>query len=201
MINVTIATKNFRFLYTLNEALSNIEEIKTNHILPNEIITSKTDLVITTEIEKNLIQARKKFVPKAFNRYYLLSSIILLKNNIQMFDEVTVGIDPGETTGFAVIANKDIIIGVSEHFTPVDTVKEVISAFFNIETSNFVVKIGKGGGAIHNEIHKRLSDIFQNKLILKIVSEDFTSKTQTRFSDKKFSKNMKSALLIASRER
>lgn len=201
MINVTIATKNFRFLYTLNDALSNIEEIKTNHILPNETITSQTDLIITTETEKKLIQTDRIFIPKAFNRYYLLSNIILLVNNRQSFEEVVIGIDPGETTGIAILADQDIIIGTTEAFSAVDTVKEVISAFFNINASNFVIKIGKGGGKIHDAISKRLTDIFQDKLVIKIVGEEFTSKNHVQFEDKKLSKNMKSAVLIALREK
>ena len=75
VINVTIATKNLRFLYTLNEILSNITKIRTNHILPNEPIPENTDIIITTEIEKNIFEEKKIFIPKAFNIYYLYSNI------------------------------------------------------------------------------------------------------------------------------
>jgi len=59
VINVTIATKNLRFLYALNEILSNIKEINTNHILPNEPIPKNTDIIITTEIEKDVFKKEK----------------------------------------------------------------------------------------------------------------------------------------------
>ena len=94
MISVTIATKNFRFLYKLNEILSDIKEIKTNHILPNQSIPPNTDVILTTEIEKNDLDFDFIFVPKAFNQYYLFSNILLLSRNKKYFDELTIGIDP-----------------------------------------------------------------------------------------------------------
>ena len=48
MINVIIATKNFRFVYKLNEILDAINEVKTEHILPDETVPEDTDVVITT---------------------------------------------------------------------------------------------------------------------------------------------------------
>ncbi len=200
MINVIIATKNFRFLYKLNEILDTIDEIKTEHILPDETIPDSTDVVVTTEPEKRLLEWDKKFIPKAFNRYYLFSNILQLASGIDNFEEVIIGIDPGKTIGYAVVADKNTVINVQEIYTAVDTVKEVISTFFNIETDNLVIKIGAGGGVIKNEIVHRLNEIFYEKVPIHIVKEDFTSKTRLSSSEKKLSKNITSAILIASRE-
>ena len=196
MITVTIATKNLRFLHTLNEILSDIKEIKTNHILPRYTVPTNTDIVITTETEKQIFKEEKIFIPKAFNRYYLYSNLILLKNNERIFKKVVIGIDPGKTTGFAVVANDDIILGVGEFFSAVDTVKEVIKVFFNVETEDFVLKVGEGGGNIRKEIVKRIEQIFHEKIILEIVKEDFTTSNQTSLRDTNYSKNIKSAVLI-----
>ncbi len=199
MISVIIATKNFRFLYRLNEILSEIKEIKTNHILPNQLIPSGTDIVITTEIEKKKVNFEKLFVPKAFNSYYIFSNIYLLAKNKNYFNEIIVGIDPGKTTGLAVIAEKETLLGKGEFYTAVDTVKEVISVFFNVETSNLIIKVGEGGGQIKNEIVKRLDEIFHNKVPIQIVNEDFTSQKKVNYFDSKFPKNIQSAILIALR--
>jgi len=199
VISVIIATKNFRFLYRLNEILSEIKEIKTNHILPNQLIPSGTDIVITTEIEKKKVNFEKLFVPKAFNSYYIFSNIYLLAKNKNYFNEIIVGIDPGKTTGLAVIAEKETLLGKGEFYTAVDTVKEVISVFFNVETSNLIIKVGEGGGQIKNEIVKRLDEIFHNKVPIQIVNEDFTSQKKVNYFDSKFPKNIQSAILIALR--
>ncbi len=196
MINVTIATKNLRFLHTLNESLSDIKEIKTNHILPRDSVPKNTDIVITTETEKQIFNKEKTFIPKAFNRYYLYSNLILLKNNERAFQNVIIGIDPGKTTGFAVVANNGILLGVGEFFSAVDTVKEVIKVFFNVETEDFVLKVGEGGGNIRKEIIKRIEQIFHEKIILEVVKEDFTTSNQTSLRDTDYSKNIKSAILI-----
>jgi hypothetical protein len=201
VISVIIATKNFRFLYKLNEILSDIKEIKTNHILPNQSIPSNTDIVVTTEIERKELVFEKIFVPKAFNRYYLYSNILLLAKNKKYFNELIIGIDPGKTTGFVVLAEKETILGGAEFYTAVDTVKEVITVFFNIETSVLIVKIGLGGGEIKDEIVKRLNDIFHDKVAIDIVNEDFTSQGKTNRFGTKFTRNVQSAILIALRER
>ena len=78
-----------------------------------------------------IFKNEKIFIPKAFNRYYLYSNLVLLKHNEKTFKRVVIGIDPGKTTGFAVVANNNIILGVGEFFSAVDTVKEVIKDFFN----------------------------------------------------------------------
>lgn len=200
MISVTIATSNFRFLYKLNEILSDIKEIKTNHILPNETIPFNTDLVITTEIEKKKINYEKIFVPKAFNHYYLFSNIHLLSSGKNYYEEIIIGIDPGKTTGFAVLAERKIILGNTEVYTVVDAVKEVIAVFFNIETAKLTIKIGEGGGTIKNELVERLDEIFHDKIQIKIVNEDFTSQKKMSYLDKKLPKNIQSAILIALKE-
>ncbi len=201
MIIVTIVTKNFRFLFTINEILSNIAEVRTNHILPNEPIPDNTEVIITTETEKRLVNGKKVFIPKAFNRYYLYSNIYLKSQKNQIFNSTVIGIDPGKTTGLAIVAEENIIIGTGEYFTAVDVVKEVISAFFNIETKEFTIKIGAGGGDIRDEIVKRLKGIFHDKSTINVVKEDHTSKDNIKLGSSKFSKNIKSAILIAKRKR
>ena len=199
MIRVTIVTKNFRFLYTINENLANIEEVKTNHILPEEDLPEETQVIITTEAEKKYVNS-KSFIPKSFNQYYLFSNIYLHAINKNEFEEIVVGIDPGKCTGFAIVTKEGIILGTGEYYTSVDVVKEVISSFFNIEAIRFTVKIGAGGGEIRDDIVKRLKGIFHDdKASIQIVSEDFTSKVQKKPELSKYSKNIKSAILIASR--
>ena len=198
MISVTIATQNFRFLYNLKEILSDIKEIKTNHILPSEPVPKDSDVIITTEIEKNLIANSKNvFIPKTFNVYYLYSNICLIKNEKEAFEDIIIGIDPGETSGIAVIANKTIILRAAEFYNTTDIIREIISVFFNIETENFVIKIGSGGGETKLEIIKKLDKVFHGKIPIRIIKEDFTSKKGNEFEKSKYTKNMISAILIA----
>ena len=199
MISLIIATKNFRFVYKLNEILSDIKEIKSNHILPNQSIPPNTDVIITTEIERKGLDFQNIFVPKAFNQYYIFSNVYLLSKNKDYFNEVIIGIDPGKTTGVAVIAENEILLGTAEFYTAVDTVKEVISVFFNVECSNLIIKVGEGGGKIQDEIVKRLDEIFHNKVPVQVVNEDFTSQKKSSKFGSKFPKNIQSAILIALR--
>lgn len=200
MIRVTIATKNFRFLYTVEDALAKINNIKTNHVLPNEFTQENADIVITTETEKHHIQCDKLFIPKAFNHYYLYSNIYLITNNREKFSKIVIGIDPGKTIGFAVIGNNTDILGVNEFFNAIEAVKETISIFFNVETDSFEINVGRGGGQVQKEIIKRLNAIFHEKVPMNVVNEDFTSQNRNKLTESKFSKNINAALNIASRE-
>ena len=200
VIRVTIATKNFRFLYTVEEVLSKINNIKTNHILPNEFTTGNTDVIITTETEKKHFPNEKLFIPKAFNHYYLYSNICLLTKNQNKFSKLTIGIDPGKTIGFAVICEDKIILGVNEFFNVIEAVKESISVFFNVEADIFEINVGRGGGSAQKEIVRRLKDVFHDKVPVNIVNEDFTSQNRNKLVKDKFSKNINAALNIASRD-
>jgi hypothetical protein len=200
VIRVTIVTKNFRFLYIVENILSKINEIKTNHILPEEFTANNSDVIITTETEKNDIKSNKIFIPKAFNHYNLFSNIILIANSKKKFGEVVVGIDPGKTIGFAVVGEGKGILGVGEFFTVVDAVKEIITIFFNVETDTFKVNIGRGGGKIKEEIIRRLKNIFHEKVPVNVINEDFTSQNKNRLAEVRYSKNINAALNIASRD-
>ena len=200
VISVNIVTKNFRFLYTVENILSKINEIKINHVLPEEFTIYNSDVIITTEAEKNVIKSNKIFIPKAFNHYYLFSNILLIANSKKKFGEVVVGIDPGENIGFAVIGEGKSILGTGEFFTAVDAVKETITVFFNIETDIFKVNIGRGGGKIKEEIIKRLKSIFHEKVTVNVINEDFTSQNKNRLLEIRYSKNINAALNIASRD-
>ena len=79
MISVTIVTKNFRFLYTINENLANIETVKTSHILPEEQVPENTQVIITTEAEKgykHIIKTHKNKILVTEYKYLPLQHIL-----------------------------------------------------------------------------------------------------------------------------
>jgi len=180
--------------------MSKIKDIKTTHVMPNELdkIPKNSDLILTTEIEKQSLRNYKIFVPKSHNRTYLYSNIIKKIEEKNKFGEVIVGVDPGKTIGLATLAD-DIVIQTAEYFTPLGVVKEIISIFFNIETDDFKIKIGHGGGEIREEITSRLNKIFQNKVDINVINERYTSKNQMQELRKVYSKHMAAAILIAKR--
>lgn len=192
MIYISIVSSNFKFVYLINQILSNIKDLRIEHVLPSEKIPEHTDIVITTQSEKIHINFAKTFVPKAFNKNYIYSNILLLANNKKRFHQVNIGIDPGKRTGFAVIGDGQIL-QTAEYEVPIEVVKAVIEAFFNIETDHFYIKIGDKGGQIGDEIRERLFKIFSHKTVISVVSEANTSKKIL----KQFSKNINSAILIA----
>ncbi len=199
MINVTVISTNYRFKYAINEILSKIKEIKIDHTLPSDPFPERVDVVISTEIEKHTINFDKIFIPKAYNIMYLYSNIYLLANNKDRFENITIGIDPGKIIGFAVLSDDGTILNATDLYSVTDVVKETISAYFNIETTDFIVKIGRGGKKIREEIITKLEKTFHGKILVKIVNEDNTSIGIKMYISAKYGKNATSAILIAKR--
>ncbi len=199
MINVTVISTNYRFKYAINEILSKIKEIKIDHTLPSDPFPERVDVVISTEIEKHTINFDKIFIPKAYNIMYLYSNIYLLANNKDRFENITIGIDPGKIIGFAVLSDDGTILNATDLCSVTDVVKETISAYFNIETTDFIVKIGRGGKKIREEIITKLEKTFHGKILVKIVNEDNTSIGIKMYISAKYGKNATSAILIAKR--
>lgn len=199
VINVTVISTNYRFKYAINEILSKIKEMKIDHTLPSDPFPERVDVVISTEIEKHSINFDKIFIPKAYNIMYLYSNIYLLANNKDRFENITIGIDPGKIIGFAVLSDDGTILNATDLYSTTDVVKETISAYFNIETNDFIVKIGRGGKTVKKEIITKLEKTFHGKILVKIVNEDNTSIRRKRFISAKYGKNATSAILIAKR--
>jgi len=199
VINVTVISTNYRFKYAINEILSKIKEIKIDHTLPSDPFPERVDVVISTEIEKHTINFDKIFIPKAYNIMYLYSNIYLLANNKDRFENITIGIDPGKIIGFAVLSDDGTILNATDLYSVTDVVKETISAYFNIETTDFIVKIGRGGKKIREEIITKLEKTFHGKILVKIVNEDNTSIGIKMYISAKYGKNATSAILIAKR--
>ena len=199
MINVTVISTNYRFKYAINEILSKIKEIKIDHTLPSDPFPERVDVVISTEIEKHTINFDKIFIPKAYNIMYLYSNIYLLANNKDRFENIAIGIDPGKIIGFAVLSDDGTILNATDLYSVTDVVKETISAYFNIETTDFIIKIGRGGKKIREEIITKLEKTFHGKILVKIVNEDNTSIGIKMYIPAKYGKNATSAILIAKR--
>jgi hypothetical protein len=199
VINIVIISTNYRFKYAINEILSKIKEIKIDHTLPSDPFPERVDVVISTEIEKHTINFDKIFIPKAYNIMYLYSNIYLLANNKDRFENITIGIDPGKIIGFAVLSDDGTILNATDLYSVTDVIKETISAYFNIETNDFIVKIGGGGEKTREEIITKLEKTFHRKILVKIVNEDNTSIGRKRHISAKYGKNATSAILIAKR--
>lgn len=181
-------------MYLISQVLSDIKDLKIEHVIPSQSLPRKTDIVITTQAERKYIDFDKVFIPKAFNRSYLYSNIYLIANGKKKFQQVNIGIDPGKRTGFAVLANNSIILKTGEYETALEVVKAVIEVYFNIEAEQFKIKIGNKGGTIGEEIRHRINKIFSQKAIMIIVPEKHTTRGKLL---KEFSKNINSAILIA----
>jgi len=200
VIYVAIVTSDFRFVYLINENLTDVKNVKIKHILPNELekLDKDIDVIITTVAERNKIKSKDVFVPKSFNKTYLYSNILAKKDTRKEFDTIVIGIDPGKNIGLAALIKEEgVILQTGTFSSALEVVKEVISIFFNVNAKNFRINIGSSGDKVKEEIENRLNKIFQNKIEIKTVNEKYTTKISKKTNYKNYNKHIIAAILIA----
>lgn len=115
---------------------------------------------------------------------------ISLSNGREGFDLVVVGIDPGESTGIAVIADGDFLEGYT--VAKILAGKEVEMIFAEYPASNFLFRIGKGRvgrdllAAVRSDPRAAVEFVAETKKEVPVV-----------YRRKGMRKDVKSALIIA----
>ncbi len=197
MINVTIASSDFRFSYIIADKLKNRAGINIIRQLNNQPIPYKTDIVITTNEEKDNIMHESIFIPISFNRMYLISNIELLYKKRDCFKKVIVGIDPGKTIGFVTLAD-EILLHSSDVYSINELMKKIVEGFLNIKTEKFIIKIGSGSEKVRDKILSELQKAFHSKIDVFIVDETSSTKSQSKELKERFrTNNIRAAYLIA----
>lgn len=140
---IGILIDDFRISYGLINELSswgfNFELLETNESIPKDfsiILTSTNALISTTsEKEVQIIRVSKDLKD-------IIVSLLLNIANKKLFDQVIIGIDPGASTGLAVIADGCILS--AEVFSEDELVQRTLELLDKFPAKSQIVKIGDG---------------------------------------------------------
>jgi hypothetical protein len=169
-------------------------------IVPGEPVPPKVKLVITTEQERSSVNFEKIIV---FNDEPELDSII---NEVKRtflgkdaYEKIVVGLDPGEATGLAILADGKVI-EESNCYNNVEVIRSIIKNLKNVNFSKTTVTVKIGDGVSrYKELLEDLNDALPSEVSLEVVGEAGTNKPLQENKRSRKIRHISSAIRIAGR--
>ncbi len=197
---VAIATVNGKAYFLL------VNEMKERNVdffsvVPGEPVPAEVKVVITTEQEKTQVNYDRVLIFKnQTDPSAIVDEALKILQGKEEYDKVVVGIDPGEVTGMAVIADGKVII-TKACFSIQETLNEVKAtiANLNLAQTKALVKIGNGV-QIFKELLIAFDSLLPSEVVLEVVSETGTNKPTGLYKQRRGLRDITSAIRIAGRE-
>ena len=172
---VAIATVSGKAYYLLVRELKR-RVIPFISIIPGKPMPIEIKVIVTTEAEKHLISGERVItINPLMEPDTVGSEVIKALQGKEAYEEIIVGIDPGEAFGLAFFADGEIIDSVNCY-----SIKEVINEILNelktidATSTHVVVKIGKGV-PVYLDLLEILDKELPPNVEIEIVSEAGTN--------------------------
>jgi hypothetical protein len=197
---VAVATVRGKAYYLI------VNELKQRHIpfislMPGSQVRTEIRAVITTPEEKHLVSNGRIVVldPHTTNPEAMGREVIMILQGKEAYDQVTIGIDPGDVMGIAVIADTDIID--TENCESVrETANKIRNTLRTIDLTKTKVTIKIGSGVpIYRDMLDTLDAELPPEVALVIVREEGTNRYTREDSHRRGFRHMASAIRIAGR--
>jgi hypothetical protein len=169
-------------------------------VLPGQPLPIKVRLVITTEQERQAINHQKIFVfhdeEDVENMLNEVKKSLLGK---EAYEKILVGLDPGDVTGLAVIADGKVI-DKNNCLSPREIIIAIQKAIRNVNynLTSVTVKIGNGV-PIYHELLDDLDNALPLEIKLEVVSEFGTNRSLKENKRSRKIRHISSAIRIAGR--
>lgn len=175
-VKVAVVTvRGKAYFYIINELKQ--RKIPFFSLIPGQPIPIGVKVVITTEPEKNLVCHEKILIYATEKEIgFLGSKVVRVLQGKEAYENVIIGVDPGEVFGVAVVAD-----GIVIHTGNCFNIKEVLNEIKNvlkvtdISLSAVTVKIGRGV-PIYKELVEKLDSVLPPTIILEVVGEHGTNR-------------------------
>ena len=170
-------------------------------VSPEEAAIINSQLVITTEEERNLIGEKNMLLDRELDDEPALIRAKILRSIMGMYqdDQLLIGIDPGNRIGISIFYLKKEI--ESKVVTSVWRVVDLISIVMNGTPSRKkIVRIGYGDPAMATQIANKLYDKFEDDIMIELVNEYGTSRVSSMGVNRRGIRDKSSAKAIALRK-
>jgi len=146
-------------------------------ILPGKPIPKTVKVVLTTEEERSVIDHPNILVfnPKNEPEEIVNEAIRILQGK-RIYNEVTIGVDPGKTFGVAVLCD-GTVLKAEDGLTLEKALDTILKALSENPAKVQRVKIGGGVTYLAEDLLKRLCRVLPGNVELEIVNEVGTSRT------------------------
>jgi hypothetical protein len=180
---VAVATVEGKAYYLIVNALRE-QNVPFVSLVPGESVAAEVKAVITTEEEKPQIKHEKILTVNGEEDLEdLMTQIKKILTGKETYEKIVVGIDPGEATGLAVIADGKVI-EEGNFFGEAKVVGAVMKALRHVDFFVTKVSIKVGNGTpFHIELVEALNDALPPQVKLEVVDErgtNFPTKDRSR---------------------
>ena len=169
---------------------------------PQEPVPIEVKVVITTEAEKRLIDYENvlAFGPE-IELAVLMNEALQIVQGKEYFERVTIGVDPGEVFGLAVLAGGRVIetgncFSLREILRKIET---VVHSLEDTATSSISVKIGDGVPECTEKLLRTLDKSLPSRVVLESVREAGTDSRLNEAKHRRGLRDIGSAIQIAGR--
>jgi hypothetical protein len=198
---IAVATVSGKSYYIIVNELKK-KEIPFLSLTPDQPVPIETKVVITTPNEKQKIHHDHILVlEEDTDPEKLINEAYQIIRGKEHFEKITIGIDPGEVFGLAVLADGKVIqtancFSIDE---TVEKVKTILKAFTDKPVSSAGVKIGDGAPKCRETLLQNLDGQLPQNVILETVSEAGTNRYMHENKHRRGLRDIVSAIRIAGR--
>lgn len=198
-VKAAVATVQGKAYYQIVDALKH-RSIPFLSKIPGEPMPAEIRVIITTEGEKHLINHERILVYSRETEPDLLASEARkILQGKEAYDNVVVGVDPGNAFGLAVVADGAVLDAENE-FSVTDVLGKVQSVLRTVGVSarQFTVKVGNGV-PVYKTLLKELNGVMPPQVTLEVVGEEGTNHNHHAVKHGRRMRHIASAICIAAR--
>lgn len=171
-------------------------------LIPGEAVPIEMEVVITTQGEMQLVNHKRLLV---YKDGVIVESLVNEASKIAAgkgyFDKITVGIDPGDVVGIAVLADGKVV-ETANCFSIKETLDEIVDmlkGLENVRLASVSVKVGDGVPSQKENLLRILDKALPSNVVLESVSEVGTNRCLSEAKHRRGLRDIVSAIQIAGR--
>ena len=196
---ITVATLNAKSYYKIINILK-LLHLNYEELSPSEALNSYSKFIITSKEESPIFKKSNIMIDSELNDNPVIIKAKILKKLIKTntYDQLIIGIDPGNRIGISIFYLYDEIETVV-----LSTIESAMNFIFTIlseiHAKKKIVRIGNGNISMAKSIAFLIKSKFKDLVNVEIVNEHGTSSIQNSESNRRILKDKSSARLIAFR--
>ena len=196
---ITVATLNGKSYYKIINTLK-LLQLNYEELSPSEALNSYSRIIITSKEESPIFKKKNIMVDSELNENPVIIKAKILRKLIKShtYDQLTIGIDPGNRIGISIFYLHDEIESVVLSTIEL-TLNFIIEVLTEIKAKKKIVRIGDGNINMARSIAFLIKANFKDLVHVEIVNEHGTSSIQNNESNRRILKDKSSARLIAFR--
>ncbi len=197
-MKIALATVSGKAYYKLVKELKG-RRLPFLSLKPDDEIPLYIKAVVTTEEERELIDHPNILI---FNDEVgaeaVIDEAVRVVEGKQSYDKVIIGVDPGKTSGLAILADGKVLETIACSSVE-EAVTKILRTLERAPSVARLVRIGAGAPAFAQELLRLLDWALPKEVVIEIVGEAGTSHFMSEITHRRGARDAMSAIRIAER--